>query len=208
MIRRDEGLRLFDLASETEQHNFDIQGNDLHWSPDGQWIALQTYEGVVIVKANGNQTLLPDDQGNGNIAGWSADSERLYFRKTSAAGTQGRLYVYSLETGQTQQSDLVDPDRIINSGFSLSADERYAIYPKSQLDWMYEDLQTGVVKALSDGVWLGSPIWLNDGWILFTQYDQFAINYLQPVVIHPATCQVVHLPERLSGLVLGIWLKE
>jgi|LSQX01.2.fsa_nt_gb WD40 repeat protein len=208
LIRRDEGLRLLDLASETEQHILDIQGNDLRWSPDGQWIALQTYEGVLIVKVDGNKILLPDDQGNGNIAGWSADSERLYFRKTSAAGAQGRLFVYSLDSDQTQQSDLLDSKRTISSGFSLSADERYAIYPKSQLDWMYEDLQTGEVKALSDGVWLGSPVWLNDGWVLFTQYDQFAINYLQPVAINPATCQVVHLPERLGGLVLGVWLEQ
>jgi len=208
LIKRDEGLHLLDLTNGTERQISDLQGNNLHWSPDGQWIALRTYDGLVITKADGSQTISLSEQGDGDIVGWSADSERLYFRKTSAAGTQGRLFVYSLETDLTQQSELVDSDRVINSSFKLSADEQYAAYPKSQFDWVFEDLQSGEVKALSDGVWLGSPIWLNDSWILFTHYDQFAINYLQPVLINPATCQTFLMPEEMSGLVFGIWLDQ
>jgi len=207
-IKRDEGLLLFDLASGTKRQISDIQGFDLHWSPDGQWIALQTNDGVALVKADGSQTLRPSEQGNGNIVGWSADSERLYFRKSSSSDSQGRLFVYSLETDQSQQSDLLDSDRIITSAFSLSPDEKHAVYPKNQLDWVYEDLQTGEIKALSDGIRLGSPIWLNDGRLLFTQYDQLTMEYLQPVLINPSTCQVIQLANQLSGQVFGIWLDQ
>ena len=207
-IKRDEGLKLFDLASGTERQISDIQGFDLHWSPDGQWIALQTYDGAALVKADGSQTLRPSEQGNGNIVGWSADSERLYFRKSSSSDTQGRLFVYSLETDQSQQSELLDSDRHISSAFSLSPDEKWAVYPKNQLDWVYEDLQTGEIIALSNGIRLGSPIWLNDGRILFTQYDQLTMEYLQPVLINPSTCQVIQLPDQLSGQVFDIWLDQ
>lgn len=207
LLKPDQGLWLLDLVSGTESHISDIEGNDLRWSPDGQWIALQTYDGIAIVKTDGSQTLHPTDQGQGNIVGWSADSEQLYLRRSSAAGIQGRLYVYTFDTNQIQQSDLVNPDRIIGSSFRLSADERYAVYAKSQLDWVFEDLQTEEVKAVSDGVWLGSPLWLDDGWVLFTHYESPWGNYRQPVLLNPKTCQTLLLPDELSGLVLGVWLE-
>ena len=207
-FRRDEGLWLYDITSDSSRQISDLQGSDLRRSPDGQWIAFQSFEGATIVSSDGSQTLKPSEQGVGNIVGWSADSLRLFFRKASANDSQGRLFVYSLQTGETEVSELIDAESYISRSFTLSPDVQSAVYVMSGQNWVLEMFQTGEVKQLSDGVTLYDPIWMENGWLLFNLYDPALGTNGAPLMINPDTCEVIHLPEELIGQVFGIWLDQ
>ena len=205
---RDKGLWLYDIASESSKQISDLQGSDLRWSPDGKWIAFQSFAGATIVSSDGSQILKPSDQGVGNIVGWSADSLRLYFRKASSNDSQGRLFVHSLQTGKTELSEVINAESFISRSFSISPDEQSAVFVKSGQNWVFDNFQTGEVKQLSDGVTLYDPVWLENGWLLFNLYDPIRGTNGAPLMINPNTCEVIHLPEELSGQVFGVWLDQ
>lgn len=205
---RDKGLWLYDITSKSSRQISDLQGSDLRWSPDGKWIAFQSWAGATVVSSDGSQILKPSEQGVGNIIGWSADGLRLYFRKASSNDSQGRLFVYSLQTGKTELSEMIDAGSTISRSFSISPDEQSAIFVKSGQNWVLDNFQTGELKQLSDGVTLYDPVWLENGWLLFNRYDPVLGTNGAPLMINPATCEVIHLPEELSGQVFGVWLDQ
>ena len=204
---RDKGLWLYDITSESSKQVSDLQGSDLRWSPDGKWIAFQSFAGATVMSSDGSQILKPSDQGVGNIVGWSADSLRLYFRKASSNDSQGRLFVYSLQTGKTGLSEMIDAKSFISRSFTISPDEQSAVYVQSGQNWVLDNFQTGEVKQLSNGVTLYYPVWLENGWLLFNLYDPVRGTNGAPLMVNPDTCEVIHLPEKLSGQVFGVWLE-
>ena len=205
---RDKGLWLFDIASESSKQISDLQGSDLRWSPDGKWIAFQSFAGATIMSSDGSQILKQSEQGVGNIVGWSADSLRLYFRKASSNDSQGRLFVYSLQTGKTELFEMIDAESFISRSFTISPDEQSAVYVQSGQNWVLDNFRTGEVKQLSNGITLYDPVWLENGWILFNLYDPIRGTNGAPLMINPDTCEVIHLPEELSGQVFGVWLDQ
>lgn len=205
---RDKGLWLYDITSESNKQISDLQGSDLRWSPDGQWIAFQSFAGATVVSSDGSQILKPSEQGVGNIVGWSADSLRLYFRKASANDSQGRLFVHSLQTGKTELTEMIDAESFISRSFSISPDEQSAVYVQSGQNWVLDNFRTGELKQLSDGVTLYDPVWLENGWLLFNLYDPIRGTNGAPLMINPDNCEVIHLPEELSGQVFGVWLDQ
>ncbi len=205
---RDKGLWLYDVTSESNKQLSDLQGSDLRWSPDGQWIAFQSFAGVTMVSSDGSQILKPSEQGVGNIVGWSADSLRLYFRKASSNDSQGRLFVHSLQTDKTELSEMIDAKSFISRSFTISPDEQSAVYVQSGQNWVLDNFKTGELKQLSNGVTLYDPVWLENGWLLFNLYDPVRGTNGAPLMINPDTCEVIHLPEELSGQAFGIWLDQ
>lgn len=204
---REKGMWLYDIASESSKQISDLQGSDLNWSPDRQWIAFQSFAGATLVSSDGSQILNPSEKGVGNIIGWSADGLRLYFRKASSNDSQGRLFVYSLQTGKTELSEMIDAESTISRSFSISPDEQSAVFVESGQNWVLDNFQTGELKQLSDGVTLYDPVWLENGWLLFNHYDPVLGTNTAPLMINPNTCELIHLPEELIGQVFGVWLE-
>ena len=64
------------------------------------------------------------------------------------------------------------------------------------------------MKQLSNGITLYDPVWLENGWLLFNLYDPIRGTNGAPLMINPDNCEVIHLPEELSGQVFGVWLDQ
>lgn len=209
---QDQGLWRYDLATDSRWQVNPLQGYDLHWSPDGQWIAFKGYGvdslAVTLINLDSNQVLALPEENAGGIITWSADSQRVYIRVADSSDSRGRLFVYDLSTSSASVSDLLDAGKHIPSSFTLSPDEKHALVANGNRDWSLIDLETGQEKLLTEGLLLVDPLWVGQDWIVFSRLDQQQSKPLPPILINPQTCQVIHLPEELSGKVFGIWLDQ
>ena len=99
--------KITDLASTAAAENSPL------YSPDGKWIAIQTSDnpprwagsGVFqIIPATGGQpkTLVASFDASPSVAGWSADSKRIYFSETKGTGT----LIYSLDVNANRIDEI------------------------------------------------------------------------------------------------------
>tara|TARA_R110002126_G_scaffold61524_2_gene159019 strand:- start:897 stop:1352 length:456 start_codon:yes stop_codon:yes gene_type:complete len=71
------------------------------WSPDGEWIAWNTDDGVWLMKQDGNeQHLLTQD---GSMPAWSPDSQKIVFSKTTADREKVVLWVVNRDGSGEKQ---------------------------------------------------------------------------------------------------------
>jgi len=205
---QDGRLMTIDLTTQETRQLSAVKGYNALWSPDGLWIAFvqNTAEdlGPMLVSPDGKELITIPLRGSSSIVGWSADSQRLFFKLHSSSGMGSTLYAYDLKSRSAEKSDLAGEDSSLSGNFVLSPDEKFALIARGSLKWVLRNLQTGEEKLLVRGIRLLEPKWANSDWILFNVQDRG--NTFAPILLNPHTCQAVRLPEAMQGDADSIWL--
>jgi hypothetical protein len=101
----NEGIVIVDVASGETAFLQGVGGYDLHWSPDGQQIAMVNVGsdyGVFVVRRDGANLRQLSNLGYESIAGWSPDGSELYYAIPDAGGEGWLLKAAAVETGVTR----------------------------------------------------------------------------------------------------------
>ena len=156
-VNTPSGLRLIETAGFSVSEVGGSFGNDLRWSPDGQWIAslwADGQPGLYVTSAGGGPARLLSDLGYEQIAGWSPDSQQVYFAIPGA--DQGGFVLRSASRGDGTITDVLtlDDSSLKFTAATVSPDGKWVAYRGFDNTSLY-------LKSL-DG---GSARWCCPNWV-------------------------------------------
>ncbi len=130
-VNTPSGLRLIETAGFSVSEVGGSFGNDLRWSPDGQWIAslwADGQPGLYVTSAGGGPARLLSDLGYEQIAGWSPDSQQVYFAIPGA--DQGGFVLRSASRGDGTITDVLtlDDSSLKFTAATVSPDGKWVAY--------------------------------------------------------------------------------
>lgn len=101
----DQGIMLLNMTNRNASLLTPQSGRDLHWSPDGAWLAFADsgeQPGIWIVGIDGSGQRRLSDLGFETIAGWSPNGEQLYYAAPDASGNGWQFKSITVSTGAVE----------------------------------------------------------------------------------------------------------
>jgi serine/threonine protein kinase/Tol biopolymer transport system component len=130
------------------------EGGAIALSPDGKWVVAQTQDSPsqlkLLTTGAGEPKDLTNDKINHNWAHWFPDGKRLLY-SGNEPGKGVRLYVYSLDSGQSQP---ITPEGVNGTAFVISPDGQWvAGIGPDQKGYLYPAAggEARVIKGLNPG---------------------------------------------------------
>ncbi len=169
-------LQFFDIAS-SQTTSIPVTSADISLSPDGKYVAMTLTDDMVHYPAYyefGTGLVKPISADEYvSIAGWSPDSQTVYYTARYMEGQAWKVIAYSMETGERQT--LFD---IVNGTIKLlypriSPDGKWLSYRGTDNSsvWLM-NLATQEKRLLMDGSNARSAIWLDDARLAMNLTDE------------------------------------
>jgi hypothetical protein len=204
-----DGTMLVDLASGKTTPLAVSAGYDLHWSPDGQQMALvNPGVGVFVMNLDGSNLRQLSHLGYEPIAGWSPDGRLVYFAVPGPTGDDFLLLAADAASGAEQDLFILKDSSIKAPMPAVSPDGKWIAYRGSDNASLYlmsmDGSQQRLVMdkpadAISGLAWSQDSAWL--GVSLMTP----EVPNGQIVLVKPEGCQAYLVPGlvgNLGGLVM------
>lgn len=200
-------LGVYDIAS-LQLSTLPVAGSDLSWSPDGSKIAMSLLDTKVLYPAYYDletQKLIPiSDFEYVSIAGWSADSQTLYYAVPYIGSTSWKLFAYSIETGENSELLTLENGTPKLLYPRISPDEKWLSYrgvDNSSL-WIIE-LSNQQSRLIMDQSNVLAAVWLDESRLAVSVSDEVGAFHL--IVTDLYTCELFKV-ESISTRVMDITL--
>ena len=207
----EEGLYILDLLSGESTLLPGLSGYDLHWSPDGQRIALINANdafGVFVVNRDGSGLRQLSNLGYESIAGWSPDGSELYYAVPDAGGEGWMLKAVSTEQGSTREVILLKGSSRKAPRPAISPDGRQVAYRAQDNASLYiAGLDGSAPRLLLDqpALAISGIVWEKEGHLLGISLITEDSPDGDVILLQIDTCQVYRIPG-MHGELNGISL--
>ena len=204
-----DGTVVVDLASGKTTPLAISAGYDIHWSPDGQQMALvNPGVGVFVMNVDGSNQRQLSNLGYESIAGWSPDGRLVYFAVPGSTGEGFLLKAAGADSGAVQDLFVLKDSSRKAPVPSVSPDGQWVVYRGSDNASLYGMAMDGSQARLlfdkpADAI--GGLAWSQDSaWLIISLITPEAPNG-QMVLLQPESCQVYLVPDLVGnpeGLVM------
>jgi len=207
----DNGIHLVDVDSMTDRSLPGVSGFDIHWSPDGTYIAYigmgdGTINSALIAKTDGSIVRQVSNLSYETIIGWSPDGAQLYFAVPYTEGAAWKVYSYDVASGAAQARFAIENGTPKFLAPSLSPDGQWIAYRGRDNSSVYLVRSDGSdARLLMDNVDARFIEWSNSGW-LGASLRHPNSDESMAVIIRPDSCEVYLLPIALQGDLQGLYI--
>lgn len=191
-------LQFCDIAS-SQTTSIPVSGTDISLSPDGKYLAMTLTDDMVHYPAyyefeTGLVKPISADE-YVSIAGWSPDSQTVYYTARYTEGLAWKVLAYSFETGEKQKMFDITNGTIKLLYPRISPDGKWLSYRGTDNSsvWLM-NLETQENRLLMDGSNARSVIWLDDARLVASLTDENGSYHL--VVVDINDCGI----SRVDGI--------
>lgn len=208
----DEGIVIVDLA--TQQSGIlpnSSGGYDLHWSPDGKYLALLnplSEYGIFVAALDGSKSKQLTNLGYESIAGWSPDGSLIYFAVPDAGGKGFMLQAVNVNTGSMHDFFILDDSSRKAPYPAVSPDGQWVAYRGRDNSSLYIKGMDGssarlILDKSADAI--SGIVWEKDGYLLGVSLitDQYSDGEI--ILMQFENCEIYKLPG-LHGELEGIFI--
>ena len=199
-----DGIHVLDLGTQTEKVLTGVNGFDLHWQADGQYIEYVGIEpdGIYVVNVDDAQVYQISNQSYGAIVGWSSNNTRLYYVIPFTGGAAWNVYEADLSSGSTRELFTIENGSYKNLGAALSPDGTRIVYRGRDGSSLYVvRLDGSDLHLLLDNpaAGTGGVVWIRSGWLGVSMQKMYS-EETSVVLLRPDDCQVYLLPALHGNL--------
>lgn len=202
-------LQFFDIAS-SQTTSIPVGGSDISLSPDGKYLAMTLMDDMVLYPAyyefeTGLVKPISADE-YVSIAGWSPDSQTVYYTARYTEGLAWKVIAYSFETGEKQKVFDITNGTIKLLYPRVSPDGKWLSYRGTDNSsvWLM-NLETQENRLLMDGSNARSVIWLDDARLAVSLTDENGSYHL--VVVDINDCGISRVDGIQTEIVDAILVK-
>ena len=208
----DEGIVIVDLA--TQQSNILPNSNggfDLHWSPDGKYLALLnpiSNYGIFVTALDGSESKQLTNLGYESIAGWSPDSSLVYFAVPDAGGEGFMLRAVNVNTGSVHDLFILDNSSRKAPYPAVSPDGQWIAYRGRDNSSLYIKGMDGsptrlILDKPADAI--SGIVWEKDSHLLGVSLitDQYSDGEI--ILMQFENCEIYKLSE-LHGAIESVYI--
>lgn len=208
----EDGIVIVDVATQQTSILSNISnGYDLHWSPDGQYLAilnpLPDY-GIHIAALDGSESKQLTNLGYESIAGWSPDGSLIYFAVPDAGGEGFMLRAVNINTGSVHDLFILDDSSRKAPYAAVSPDGQWIAYRGRDNSSLYIKGMDGsptrlILDKPADAI--SGIVWEKDSHLLGVSLitDQYSDGEI--ILMQFENCEIYKLPG-LHGEIQSIYI--